>query len=238
MATAAGLELNSTAAAVTGRTEHLYKVLVIGEFGVGKTSLIRRYTEGNFSPNYKLTIGVDFALKCLEWDNNTKINLQLWDIAGHERFGHMTRVYYKYALLSNKMCMYCFESPQWLEDVNSKVMLANEDPVPVMLLANKCDIDDITVEVEKMNNFCKDKNFIGWYQTSAKTGMNIEECMQFLVEHVLSLPSGAKKPRDRMTNSMGAMENIEISSSASERMESRELARNRGGGDERGGGCC
>ncbi|GFO00851.1 ras-related protein rab-32 [Plakobranchus ocellatus] len=78
MAAASGLELDATANATNGPTEHLYKVLVIGEFGVGKTSLIRRYTEGYFSPNYKLTIGVDFALKSLEWDNNTKINLQLW----------------------------------------------------------------------------------------------------------------------------------------------------------------
>ncbi|GFR64530.1 Ras-related protein Rab-3 [Elysia marginata] len=221
MASAAGLELDSTGGAVTGPTEHLYKVLVIGEFGVGY-----------FSPNYKLTIGVDFALKSLEWDNNTKINLQLWDIAGHERFGHMTRVYYKYAPAT-------FDSVlKWLEDVNSKVMLANEDPVPVMLLANKCDIEDISVETEKMNSFCKDKNFIGWYQTSAKTGLNIDECMHFLVEYILSLPSGAKKPRERMTNSMGAMENIEISASLSERRESRELSRSQTRGDRQQGGCC
>ena len=71
---------------------------------------------GSFSSNYKLTIGVDFALKTLDWDVKSRINMQLWlaarywtaiinnnnsysdrDIAGHERFGHMTRVYYKYA---------------------------------------------------------------------------------------------------------------------------------------------
>ena len=66
------------------------KVLVIGDYGVGKTSLIRRYTEGYFSPNYKLTIGVDFALKTVEGEDGKKVALQLWDIAGHERFGHMT----------------------------------------------------------------------------------------------------------------------------------------------------
>lgn len=57
-----------------------------------------------YSPNYKLTIGVDFALKNLDYDDKTKIALQLWDIAGHERFGHMTHVYYKYAIgLSNSL---------------------------------------------------------------------------------------------------------------------------------------
>jgi Ras-related protein Rab-32 len=49
---------------------------------VGKTSLIKRYCEGYFTPNYKLTIGVDFAVKSLDWDDNTKITLQLWDVAG------------------------------------------------------------------------------------------------------------------------------------------------------------
>lgn len=61
--------------------EHLYKILVIGDLGVGKTSIIKRYVHHNFSPNYRATIGVDFALKVLNWDQET-VRLQLWDIAG------------------------------------------------------------------------------------------------------------------------------------------------------------
>ena len=57
---------------------------MIGDYAVGKTSLIKRYTEGYFTPNYKLTIGVDFAVKVVEWDDNTTVSLQLWDVAGHE----------------------------------------------------------------------------------------------------------------------------------------------------------
>eukprot|EP00105_Crassostrea_gigas_P021112 XP_011440133.1 PREDICTED: ras-related protein Rab-32B-like [Crassostrea gigas] len=135
-------KMAATSASKESRQEHLYKILVIGEFGVGKTSIIRRYTEGSFSPNYKLTIGVDFALKLVNWSDNTKINLQLWDIAGHERFGHMTRVYYKYAIAA--IIVFDLSRPatfdsvsKWLGDVNSKVMLANEQSVPVLLLANK-----------------------------------------------------------------------------------------------------
>lgn len=63
------------------RKEHLYKVLVIGDLGVGKTSIIRRYVHHNYSNNYRATIGVDFALKVLNWDSET-VRLQLWDIAG------------------------------------------------------------------------------------------------------------------------------------------------------------
>ena len=65
------------------RKEHLYKVLVIGDLGVGKTAVIRRYVHQTYSANYRATIGVDFALKVLNWDSET-IRLQLWDIAGGE----------------------------------------------------------------------------------------------------------------------------------------------------------
>ncbi|KAG6465396.1 hypothetical protein O3G_MSEX015124 [Manduca sexta] len=64
------------------RREHLYKILVIGELGTGKTSIIKRYVHQFFSQHYRATIGVDFALKVLNWDANTIIRLQLWDIAG------------------------------------------------------------------------------------------------------------------------------------------------------------
>lgn len=62
--------------------EHLYKLLVIGDLGVGKTSIIKRYVHQNFSSHYRATIGVDFALKVLQWDPETVVRLQLWDIAG------------------------------------------------------------------------------------------------------------------------------------------------------------
>lgn len=65
--------------------EHLYKLLVIGDLGVGKTSIIKRYVHQNFSSHYRATIGVDFALKVLHWDPETVVRLQLWDIAGEPR---------------------------------------------------------------------------------------------------------------------------------------------------------
>ncbi|KAL5010912.1 hypothetical protein ScPMuIL_013217 [Solemya velum] len=183
----------------TNIQERLYKVLVIGEYGVGKTSIIRRFTEGYFTPNYKLTIGVDFALKSINWNDTTKVNLQLWDIAGHERFGHMTRVYYKYAI--GAIIVYDLSRPatfgsilKWLNDVNSKVMLANGQAIPVLLLANKSDVETAQAEKSVLNNFCKEHNLIGWFTTSAKNNTNIEESMHFIIKHILELPCDVEQP--------------------------------------------
>lgn len=62
--------------------DKLFKVLVIGDVGVGKSSIILRHVNKRFDEKYKATIGVDFAMKTMEWDDNTVVRLQLWDIGG------------------------------------------------------------------------------------------------------------------------------------------------------------
>ncbi|XP_014206853.1 ras-related protein Rab-32-like isoform X2 [Copidosoma floridanum] len=156
-----------------GQRERLFKILVIGDYGVGKTAIVRRYTEGKFSSNYKITIGADFAIKSLNWDAETKINLQLWDIAGHERFGYMTRVYYKYAvaaaLVFDISRVATFRSvKKWLADLREKT-----GDLPVVLLANKCDINQAAVTNDQIVKFCKENDIGSWFITSAKENSNI-----------------------------------------------------------------
>lgn len=85
-------------------TEYLFKILVIGELGTGKTSIIKRYVHKFFSQHYRATIGVDFALKSLEWDSNTVIRLQLWDIAGEHNNTYVNKNYFCFGQAYDIMC--------------------------------------------------------------------------------------------------------------------------------------
>jgi Ras-related protein Rab-32 len=114
------------------------------------------------------------------------------DIAGHERFGSMTRVYYKYAMaaiivfdLSRPATFYSV--PKWYDDLLAKVELPDQRPLPVILLANKCDLpvaDD--VHLDAVMDFVHSKNLVGFFSTSAKDNINIEDAVEALVDHILS----------------------------------------------------
>ncbi|XP_048779547.1 ras-related protein Rab-32-like isoform X2 [Ostrea edulis] len=185
------------------KKEHLYKILVIGELGTGKTSIIKRYVHQFFSQHYRATIGVDFALKVLNWDADTIVRLQLWDIAGQERFGNMTRVYYKEAV----GCFIVFDVTRastfdavvkWKTDLDSKVQLADGTPVPCVLLANKCDQakEGLVNNSNQMDEFCKEKGFVGWFETSAKENINIDDSARFLVQRILENDSNIKREEE------------------------------------------
>ncbi|KAH3760579.1 Rab GTPase [Pelomyxa schiedti] len=145
---------------------------------------------GIFSMHYKSTIGVDFALKVLRWDDHTEIRLQLWDIAGQERFGHMTRVYYREAvgafIVFDITRANTFEAvAQWKSDIDDKVTWGPDNrPIPVVLLANKCDLPKETYckSADELERYAADNKFIGWYHTSAKDNKGIDQATQHLVK--------------------------------------------------------
>jgi small GTP-binding protein len=168
-----------------GISEYLYKVLVVGDMGTGKTAIIRRYVNNMYSDSYKSTIGVDFALKEINWDSKTLVRLQLWDIAGQERYGNMTRVYYKEAVgafvVFDITRNSSFEAvKKWKQDIDSKVTL-HDQPIPVVLLANKCDLVKNPCNEEVMNEYCREHGFTAWFTTSAKENVNVDEAVTSLV---------------------------------------------------------
>ncbi|CAG7836215.1 unnamed protein product [Allacma fusca] len=184
-----------------GKRERLYKVLVVGELGTGKTSIIKRYVHQFFSQHYRATIGVDFALKVLRWDNETVVRLQLWDIAGQERFGSMTRVYYKeavgaFVVFDVTRAATLEAVPKWKADLDAKVVLPDGRPIPTVLLANKSDQpkEGIAANRDKMNEFCQQQGFSAWFETSAKDNINIDESANFLVSKILEMDKWSQEP--------------------------------------------
>jgi len=186
-------ELESLTMSEDGVKEYLFKILVVGDIGTGKTSIIKRYVHNIFSMHYKSTIGVEFALKVINWDPKTEIRLQLWDIAGQERFGNMTRVYYKEAVgamvVFDVTRIATFEAAaKWKSDIDSKVTVGIEEkPIPVILLANKIDLGkDVFVKTAtQMDQYCKENSFAGWFETSAKDNTGIDKAAKFLISKIL-----------------------------------------------------
>ncbi|CAO3565738.1 unnamed protein product [Mortierella alpina] len=120
--------------------------------------------------------------------------MQLWDIAGQEKFSGLTRVYYKEAVAA--LVVYdvtrpkTFEAvPKWKADLDSKVSLPGGEPIPVVLLANKTDLKDETstsLDPEEMEQFCEDNGFVKWFGTSAKDNRNIDDAARFLLEEIMN----------------------------------------------------
>ncbi|GAB1601298.1 ras-related protein Rab-7L1-like [Argonauta hians] len=172
-------------------TEILFKVLIIGDPNVGKTSFVQRYINNTFRGTYKWTIGVDFGLKLIQWSPTETLKLQLWDIAGQERYTSMTRVYYKDAFGCVVMCditqSHTFESAAlWKKDLDSKCCLSDSSPVPCILLANKDDLPFRSVSEEELDTFCKEHNFIAWANTSVKENRMIKESMDYLIDEMMN----------------------------------------------------
>merc|ERR1712018_341992 len=82
---------------VEERELKVFKVLILGDSGTGKTALVRRSVHDFFTEGYRSTIGVDFSLKVLRWTEDLEIRLQMWDLAGQDRFNHLSRLYFNKA---------------------------------------------------------------------------------------------------------------------------------------------
>lgn len=190
-----------------GPIKKVLKVLVVGEMGTGKTSLIRQYVQGFFSEFYKTTIGVDFATKEIEWDEKITISLQLWDIAGQERYGNMTRVYYQEAVAA----FVVFDVTrlqsldmvkEWKKDLDSKVFTSEEQPIPCLLLGNKIDLCNEgkwTKTPEEMEEFCKENKFLKFFETSARSRTNVEEAARYLVKYIMDNKIEASSAKNQET---------------------------------------
>ena len=164
--------------------DYLFKSIVVGDGGVGKTALTLRFSKGFFTEDYKMTIGVDFHVKTISIDTSEgaiKCKLQLWDTGGQERFSSIRPMYYRGSLgtilvfdLTNSAS---FEHlPQWIEEVRANI----KSEIPVLLVGNKSDLlDQRAVSAEEIGRFTNDFNLY-YMETSAKTGDGVGDCFYIL----------------------------------------------------------
>ncbi|MFX0106638.1 MAG: Rab family GTPase [Candidatus Hodarchaeota archaeon] len=163
-----------------------YKITVIGDGRVGKTSLIKKFTQGTFETDYIETIGAQFSKYDKEIDGDN-ISLLFWDIAGQRDFDFLRPSFYResdaaiivYSLEENDLGSSSFEHIlNWNEDLKRFC-----GDIPIILFANKVDlIDENNLEHSEIQQIINEHNFLGYYITSAKTGQGVYQAFNAIIE--------------------------------------------------------
>ena len=170
----------------TKQYDDLFKLVIIGNSGVGKSCLLLRFADDTFTENYYSTIGVDFRFKCLEIGER-KCKLQIWDTAGQERFKTVTSAYYRGAdgiiIVFDQTDRESFDNVEnWIEDISR---YSTDEPVKI-IFANK---DDVKIENKKVDNIditeLEKKTGLEVIKTSAKTGEKVNYAFEKLTQKLL-----------------------------------------------------
>jgi len=168
----------------------LFKLLLIGDSGVGKTCLLFRFSDDAFNTTFISTIGIDFKIKTVELGGK-KIKLQIWDTAGQERFHTITTSYYRGSM--GIMLVYDITNVKTFDSISNwlrKILEhANED-VEKMILGNKCDMDDKRQVPTARGEAIARENNIPFLETSAKANINVEQAFMNLAQAILNKTPG------------------------------------------------
>lgn len=165
--------------------DHIFKIILIGDNGVGKSSFIRRFCEATFVGEMETTIGVDFYLSEIDVKGK-KIKVKIWDTAGSEKYMSISAVYYRKA--DGVIFVFDVTKPKSFTDIETIWMQAVEAPehgcpeAVKVLVGNKCDLPaDVDLSQAKKYADLHDMEFI---ETSAKTNMNIQEAFIKLASEI------------------------------------------------------
>jgi len=166
----------------------IFKITVIGDGRVGKTSLIQKFTQSYFREDYIKTIGAQLSIYVKEI-NGDKIKLQFWDIAGQDSFHFLRPSFFKkskaaiivYSLEENKLGEESFNHiPDWYKEI---VKYCGN--VPIILFANKVDlVDEDNIDDSDIQEIVNKNNFLGYYITSAKTGSGVIEAFNAIIKEL------------------------------------------------------
>ncbi|KAJ8407004.1 hypothetical protein AAFF_G00292800 [Aldrovandia affinis] len=167
--------------------DYKLQVIIIGSRGVGKTSLMERFTDDTFCEACKSTVGVDFKIKTVEL-RGKKIRLQIWDTAGQERFNSITSAYYRGAkgivLVYDITKQETFEDlPKWMKMIDK---YASEE-AELLLVGNKLDCEtDRVITRQQGERFASRISGMRFCEASAKDNFNVDEIFLKLVNDILN----------------------------------------------------
>jgi len=170
--------------------DHLFKLLIIGDAGVGKSSILLRFTDDSFDDHIQSTIGVDFKVKHMDV-RDKRVKLTVWDTAGQERFRTLTSSYYRGAqgvvLVYDVTQRDSFENlEQWLKEVKLHTSESGEGVVK-LLVGNKIDLDR-KVSREEAEDWARSQGMM-FLEASAKTKLGIRQCFLEVVQKILESPA-------------------------------------------------
>lgn len=194
-------------AAVKRDYDYLFRLVLIGDSGVGKSCLLLRFADDNFTDSYISTIGVDFRFRTININSNginRTVKLQIWDTAGQERFRTITSAYYRGAdgiiMVYDVTHQETFDHvEEWLSEVDR---YANEG-TSKLLVGNKADLPDKVVSEETAQKFA-DKLGIPFLETSAKTSTNVDNTFMTMASELIKIKEAANKAAQGPEQSQGA----------------------------------
>jgi Ras-related protein Rab-7A len=182
---------------MSARKKVLLKVIILGDSGVGKTSLMNQYVHKRFSNQYKATIGADFLTKEVMIDDKL-VTLQIWDTAGQERFQSLGVAFYRGAdscvLVYDVTDAKSFDNLEsWMDEFLVHAAPRNADTFPFVVLGNKADMaSKRQVSVAKAKAWCNSKGDIPHFETSAKEALNVEQAFHTIAKNALQQESQQK----------------------------------------------
>ncbi|KAH7294666.1 hypothetical protein KP509_27G012200 [Ceratopteris richardii] len=169
--------------------DYLFKVVLIGDSGVGKSNLLSRFTRNEFHLESKSTIGVEFATRTIQVDGKT-IKAQIWDTAGQERYRAITSAYYRGAVGAlliydiTKQASYAHVE-KWLKELRDHA----DANIVIMLVGNKSDLVHLrAVSTQDAENFAE-KEGLSFIETSALNASNVETAFQTILADIYGIVS-------------------------------------------------
>ena len=163
-----------------------FKILLLGDASVGKTSFTKRYCYNIFNPSERLTIGVDFHVKTIDLKEK-KIKLQIWDVGGEERFRFLLPTY---CLGANAaFLLYDITRPSTLDNISEWITIVKQKggPIPIMLVGAKIDLSPQRQVPREYGIQIAEKNdMASFVEISAKDNLNVDEAFKVLTELTLN----------------------------------------------------